>query len=67
VEEVSRTVTVTLTEPQAEALWYAAVYVTEVLLPGEGDGLNARAQQVTENAKAKIRAAIDKGADHDAR
>jgi hypothetical protein len=54
---VSRTVTVTLTVPQAEALWYAAVYLTEVV--EGGDGMDGRALRVTETAKAKIRAAID--------
>jgi hypothetical protein len=58
---VSRTVTVTMTAPQAEALWHAAVHMTEILKAGERGELSARDWRVTENAKAKIRAAIDGG------
>jgi hypothetical protein len=54
---VSRNVTVTLTARQAEALWFAAMYLTEIV--PDADGMNGRDLRVTENAKAKLRAAID--------
>ena len=55
----ARKVTVELTLPQARALQYAAMYVTQVLMPGEGDGLDGASLLVTERAKAKLDAAID--------
>lgn len=55
----ARTVKVELTLPQARALRYAAMYVTEILEPGVGDGLEPADQRVTERAMAKLDAAID--------
>jgi hypothetical protein len=55
----ARTVKVEMTIPQARALQYAAMYVTQVLMPGEGDGLDGAALLVTERAKAKLDAAIE--------
>jgi hypothetical protein len=56
---MARTVSVTLTLPQARALRYAAMYATQVLMPGEGDDLDGAALLVTERAKTKLDAAID--------
>jgi hypothetical protein len=47
-----------LTVPQAEALWDAARYVLEQLLPG-GDAPPAATQRALKNAQDKIGTALD--------
>jgi hypothetical protein len=54
---MARKVTVTLTAPQAEALWAAARYVLD--LDPDGDGPEPTEARVLKNAQAKLGDALD--------